>query len=174
MNPPNEFYVWGPFDSRKNFNRDMWSRFEVAIYAGRWVWRERARCRLCGKLVGWSGCSGNLKKHLERNHPETELTTTEKTKKEVAPMAGKEFGANSGEGRGPVRKFDRWLIPGNLVRLRKHKTWNYFYQECLPNGKCTGCKWVTCILCGRDMAWNGKGLAKLNTHLRSIHGVETT
>jgi hypothetical protein len=138
----------------------MWSRFEIAIYAGRWVWRERARCRLCGGLVGWSGCSGNLKRHLERNHPEVKLNTE------------KEFVQKNEEGGDPIRKFDRWLIKGNSVRLRKHETWNYFYQECLPNGRCVGNKWVTCILCGRDMAWNGKGLAKLKTHLRKIHEVE--
>lgn len=137
----------------------MWSNFEVAVYAGKWVWRERARCLLCGDLVGWSGSSGNLKRHLQRNHPEG----PEKS----------EPGKSGSLPGGPVRMYGKWLIDGNSVRLRKHEIWNYFYQECLPNGRPVGNTYVTCILCGREMVWRGKGLGKLRNHLSKIHSKET-
>lgn len=159
MNPPNEFYVWGAFSSTRNFDRNVWSNYEVATYAGRWIWRERAKCLLCGKLVGWSGCAGNLKLHLKRNHSD------------LTPRSEETFPVERGK---PIKMFGKWLIDGNSVRSRQHETWNYFYQECLPDGRRIGYRYVTCIICGRDMYWNGKGLGKLKAHLQKIHDLDLT
>jgi hypothetical protein len=169
MEPPNEFYVWGAYTSTRNFDLCLWENFEVAVYAGRWVWKERAKCKLCGKLVGWAGSSGNLKKHYQRNHSQN-----------IPPPLNPPSGAPPAELLGnlaqaiatphPIRLFGKLCINGNVVRVRKPvPEWAYFYHTCHANGKVLESHRVTCCICGKDICWGGRGLAPLKTHLNKIH-----
>lgn len=174
MEPPNEFYIWQEFCSTRNFNRGIWDYFEVAIYGGRLVWRERARCKVCKKLVGWSGSSGNLKKHVLRYHSRVQDLDSPLPRipsaEEFEYALGDEILRLTDGDKGPIRMFGDTYINGNIVRQRgPYPVWNYFFQKCLPNGTLIGKRYATCVVCGRDILWNGRGLESLRNHLHKIH-----
>jgi len=75
-----------------------------------------------------------------------------------------------GAGNSPVKMYGKLYINGNLIRKRRgNYLWDYFFQPCLPDGTPYGRKYVTCVLCGRDISWGGKGLAPLRKHIHRFH-----
>jgi hypothetical protein len=169
MEPPNEFYIWGRYTtSLSNLDPGVWDNFEVATFAGRLVWKERARCKLCGNLVGWSGSSGNLKKHLKRRHGRVfaPVTTT-------APVDSRDLLGILAERircPEPINLFGRLCVGGNVVRRRKYKPeWAFFFHTCRENGKVLESHRVMCAVCGRDICWGGRGLKPLRDHIERVH-----
>jgi hypothetical protein len=162
--PPDEFYCWVDFDSSRNFDVGVWKHFQVAVRFGVRRWMTSAKCKICGKLVGWSGCTGNLRKHLEIHHGD-----------DIIP---------------PVIRQDN-ILRGTIERICSQKPEEYVKQltrltqtigKSNPDRQCgkfpVWCfyerreyviRTVRCRLCNRNIFWNQKGLEKLKRHVNRVH-----
>lgn len=164
-NKLDEFYIWGPFESRNRFDQSLWENFHVATKFGRYRFMKKVRCLHCKKEVGWCGYNINLRKHLQRHHPEKMVeqsfskTKDEKITLEDLVKKSKEEIANRNQER-----FERWIPASSIAKLGgKHEVWNLF--SIIP-----GCpRYVRCDICHRDVYWNQKGLEKLKNHIEKHH-----
>ena len=175
---PDEYYFWEDFRSGKNFDVGLWSHFQVAIKFGRIRWNKYVRCKLCRRLVGWSRCTGNLKKHLKCHHEE-ELTRKrdEGIKSKIQELAKlspenyslllqklikETFKTEPGKKRISITDDYRYCheIPKKGGRF---PIWNFYMSSESSNVN------VRCCLCRRDVYWNQTGLEKLARHVESIH-----
>jgi hypothetical protein len=153
-----EFYIWGVFESRNKFDRELWKNFRVATKFGRIRFTKYVRCIHCKREVGWSGCNGNLKKHLSRNHPEIsreEPKRETKTEEEVIEQLIQSVDTEEG---------GRWKRASSIKRLGgKNRIWNLF--SIMPGWV----RYVRCDLCKREVFWNQSGLEKLKRHIKTHH-----
>lgn len=162
---PDEYYIWEDFTSTKNFNRDVWKHFQIAVKFGRIRWIKYAKCKLCKTLVGWSRCTGNLKKHLNvhhsniENNPEDPLIDTVVSK---PPLEYLEFLQNKFREM-EVNDPQQYVAGGSVNRLSKNPLWNLYLLNRYSK------VYVRCRVCGKDVYWNQRGLEKLKTHTYKNH-----
>jgi hypothetical protein len=164
-NPPDEFYCWVDFESVRNFDVGVWQHFQVAVRFGVRRWMKAARCKLCGKHVGWSGCTGNLRKHLQIHHQE-----------DIIPFPIR----NNGPLKNSIEKVCHDQTPEiymkTLSRLiqsvaktpmdkqcSKFPVWTFYERQVFA------VRTLRCRLCRRDVYWNQKGLEKLTRHVLRVH-----
>lgn len=160
-----EFYVWGPIQSRNNYDTYLWSKFHVAVKGGRIHWRRTARCLICKKEVGWSGCTGNLRKHMIRNHPEVynnEYSLMERIE-QLSQISNDDFDK-------VLHKLVSKWVSINLsvwrwggIEYPKYYLWSFFSLK--PYYK----RYVRCEICDRELYWNQTGLEKLKRHYEKVH-----
>lgn len=160
-----EFYVWGTIQSRNNFDVYLWNNFHVAVKGGRIRWIKTARCLICKKEVGWSGCTGNLRKHITLNHPEVynkeqslmkrinmlSHLSNEDFDKVLHKLASEWASKNSGV----------WKWGG--TEYPKHYIWNFFSLKTYYK------RYVRCEICDKEVYWNQTGLEKLKRHYEKVH-----
>lgn len=169
MNPPDEFYVWGPLTSKTPLDPYLWKNFEVAVKAGRWRWSERARCVHCHRLVGWCNASSNLRKHMARNHPDIPLHPPRVDDPIWSAIADHPRFEETVAGEIWRCAGDRETREGTCVfrcggtfpRAANKWIWNYFMRS--PTRE------VRCVLCGKDVAWRARGLEPLYRHFQGVH-----
>jgi len=150
-----EFYIWGEFESRNKFNKDLWKNFQVATKFGRIRFTKYVRCIHCKGEVGWCGFLGNLKKHLSRKHPELNWENKPSTERTVEDLI-KEMKTEEEE--------EYWKPASSIPRLGgKYRIWNLFSIH--PGAV----RYVRCQLCKREVFWNQSGLEKLKRHVQSHH-----
>lgn len=171
--PFDEYYCWEDFRSTKNFDVELWSHFQVAIKFGRIRWNRHVRCKHCRKLVGWSRCTGNLRKHIDHHHSET------RNKPEGIKSKVMELAANPDEEY--CRLLQRLIKVTFQTPSVKRITDDYRYGHELPRKGGKFPVWnffmvsestkrnVKCCLCQREIYWNQTGLEKLNRHVEKVH-----
>ena len=163
-----EFYIWGPIQSQNNFDVYLWSHFHVATKFGRIRWMKTARCLICKQEVGWSGCTGNLRKHLYRNHPETnspnQLLTDRICKLSSFPPDRYEKTLETLVTNWWSQSKDAkpmWIWGGE--KYQKHSVWKFFSVK--SNSK----RFIRCEVCHKEIYWNQRGLEKLKRHHDKVH-----
>jgi hypothetical protein len=151
-----EFYIWGPFESRVRFDERLWKNFHVATKFGRYRFMKRAKCLHCKKEVGWCGFNINLKNHMARHHREI---WSEKRRCETMESLLRDYG-----GRERREGGDRWVPANTIKRLGgKHDIWKLFSIN--PGYP----RYVKCEICEREVYWNRRGMGKLKTHIEKHH-----
>lgn len=167
--PPDEYYCWVEFDSTRNFDVGLWKNFRVAVKFGRHRWPKCVLCNICGKLVGWSGCTGNLRKHLSVHHgsellpPEIQSNGTLRDKVERLSKLYVNDYASLLETliRASFKTVNEDHEDENK-RVR-YPIWNFYRREKFTTRS------VKCRLCQRDIYWNQGGLEKLVRHVHKVH-----
>jgi len=161
---PDEYYCWVDFDSTRNFDVGLWRWFQIAVKFGIHRWMTAARCKICGKLVGWSGCTGNLRKHLRVNHPYNVLPPVIQA---IEGLKTKIEEIGSWDGDKYLKLLTHLVrlvsVPRKEVKEPKYPIWNFYERR----------EWVIrtvrCRLCSRDVYWNRTGLEKLSRHVHRVH-----
>ena len=168
-----EYYCWEDFRSTKNFDVELWSHFQVAIKFGRIRWNRQVRCKHCRKLVGWSRCTGNLRKHIDHHHSDLRVKD-EGVKPKIVELAGKSDDEYcqllqkliKTTFQTPSRRkiTDDFRYGHELPKKGgKFPIWNFFQVS--ESTKRT----VRCCLCQKEIYWNQTGLEKLARHVEKIH-----
>lgn len=173
---PDEFYIWEEFRSTRNFDIELWSHFRVAVKFGRVRWSRSVLCKRCKKLVGWSGCTGNLRNHIKYNHSEE---IERKRDIEIKPRILEIAGLTVDEYKSVLVKLIKDTFTGATRTFSVLNDYQYCHEIPLKGGKYpiwnffmiseTDEKNVRCCLCQRDIYWNRKGLEKLKRHVDRIH-----
>lgn len=160
---PDEYYIWQDFTSTKNFNQEVWKHFQVAVKFGRIRWIRYAKCKICKKLVGWSRCTGNLKKHLDVHHKSSKEDNERgfevilnKSPEEYLKFLENELSKQ------PILD-NEYISGGTLKRYVKYPIWNLYLINRYSK------IYVRCRLCNKDVYWNRRGLEKLKSHVDKIH-----
>lgn len=164
--PLDEFYIWGPFQSSNNFDTELWKHFEVAVKFGRFRWMKKVRCLRCRTLVGWSGCTGNLRNHIRRHHPEIHIKD-EEIKDVIQRIVSQPPEVYIETVIRLIKEcpVDRDRIAGSSLPKKggKYPVWNLF--SLYKYGK----RYVRCEICRREVYWNQRGLERLSRHIDKIH-----
>jgi len=158
--------LWEPFDSRMPFDRDLWRHFHVARKFGT-VLKRQAECQHCKQRVGWGGCTGNLRKHLQRNHPELLSKPTPDPLPDNFDQAVDELVRRLGP-RKKAEKIqcmaDLWVPCSTIKRLGgKYPIWRLFSLEQ------HSVRYARCDLCQKQVYWNREGQRKLKKHIQTHH-----
>ena len=163
-----EFYIWGPLESQNNFDSHLWSHYHVATKFGRIRWKKTAKCLVCKEEVGWSGCTGNLRKHISRHHPEiinpNQVLTDRICRLSSSPLDKYEEILNClvtswCSTHKDVKNI--WIWGGE--QYRKHSIWKFFSIKSISK------RYVRCEVCNREVYWNQRGLEKLKRHHEKVH-----
>jgi hypothetical protein len=153
---PDEYYCWVDFSSTRNFDVGLWGNFQVAERFGRHRLRKMVRCKICGSMVGWSGCTGNLRKHLQVYHQEAtlppEIRTHETLRDKISAL-------------GDLPNDQYFTILESLLNNKgaKYPIWNFYERKEYV------VRYVCCRICRREVYWNQTGLEKLKRHVEGVH-----
>jgi hypothetical protein len=161
-----EFYIWGPFESRNRFDQSLWKNFHVATKFGRYRYMRKVKCLHCKKEVGWCGYNINLRKHLQRHHPEklVEQSPSKRQEEKNNSLSDLVNEVKEKLENKHQKSFERWVPARTIAKLGgKHEVWNLFSVNIgYP-------RYVRCELCQREVYWNQKGLEKLINHVDKHH-----